>query len=66
MHVLRAARVITYVRASVDLSLREWLDRLLVDEVIRRSEFKPWECQQWDNAWYEQWITTFFLPPEDF
>lgn len=57
--------MITYARALVDLSLREWLDRLLVDEVIRRSEMDPW-AGAWDNAWCEEWITTFFLPPEDF
>jgi hypothetical protein len=58
--------VITCARATVDLTLQEWLDRLLVDEVIRRSEFQPWEQAAWDNAWHEQWITTFLLPPEDF
>jgi hypothetical protein len=58
--------VITSARATVDVTLREWLDRLLVDEVIRRSAMQPWEFQQWDNAWFEAWITTFFLPPEDF
>lgn len=58
--------MITCARASVDMTLREWLDRLLVEEVIRRSEYKAWELMQWDNAWYEEWITTFLLPPEDF
>lgn len=58
--------MITVTRALVDLTLREWLDRLLCDEVIRRSAMQPWEQLQWDNAWYEEWITTFFLPPEDF
>jgi hypothetical protein len=58
--------MITCTRALVDLTLREWLDRLLVEEVIRRSEYKAWELMQWDNAWFEEWITTFFLPPEDF
>jgi hypothetical protein len=55
-----------YHRASVDLSLREWLDRLLVDEVIRRSEFNFWELAQWECRNDVEWITTFFLPPEDF
>lgn len=58
--------VIIAARAHVDLTLRAWLDRLLVDEVIRRSGLQAWETMTWDGAWYEEWITTFLRDPGDF
>jgi hypothetical protein len=58
--------VVTVCTAPLELTIRDWLDSLLADEVIRRSAFQPWECIQWDSAWYEEWITTFLRQPEDF
>lgn len=55
-----------YARATVDLTVGEWIDRLLVDWVIKVSDgafFVPLTIEQERDR---QWITTFLRWPEDF
>ena len=53
-------------RVDCRLTVREWIDELMLDVILAHAERPSWKLPEYEEAHAEEFITTFLRPASDF